>query len=177
MFHLTLFGANQAEMPPAGLTALTMFGGSELIRPTLARRIVHLRNAPPHRSRLRRWLGLERNLVLTMFAGTEVRTPTLLEEFAALRALLDTGAVAAEECRDLLQRLAVDGRTDDTYTCVTLFGGTVLRRPSVARERKALENARDSGLLTEQQYTQLDRAVASPMPVVADLLGRLVCAT
>jgi hypothetical protein len=126
---------------------------------------------------VRRWLGLERNLLLTLFAGTEIRTPTLIEEFAALRALLETGTVGAEECRDLLQRLAVEGRTDDTYTCVTVFGGTILRRPSTARERKALESARDSGILTEQQYAQLDRAVASPMPVVCDVLGRLVCAT
>jgi len=40
MFHFCLFAGTEGEMPPIGLTALTIFGGTELRRPTLAREIL-----------------------------------------------------------------------------------------------------------------------------------------
>lgn len=175
MFHFTMFGDTQGEMPLSGLTALTLFGGSELTRPTLAQRLMHLRGAPPRQSRWRRLLGLERNLVVTLFGATIVRVPTVIEEFAALRALLDSGAVAAAECRDLLQRLGSSQSLDEFCTCITLFGAATQRRPTDKQERKALQNARASGMLSEDECSQLDRVIASPTPVVCDVLGRMIC--
>ena len=43
MIHLTLFGGTEAEIAPGGFTALTIFGGAELKRPTLAQRIMQRR--------------------------------------------------------------------------------------------------------------------------------------
>ena len=174
MFHFTMFGDTQGEMPTAGLTALTLFGGSELVRPTFAQRLMQLRGNPPRRSRWRRLLGLERNLVVTLFGATIVRAPTLTEEFTALRALLDSGSIDAVECRDLLQRLAAKQPLDEVCTSVTLFGATTQRRPTEKQERKALQNARASGTLNADEASQLDRVIASPMPVVCDLLGRMI---
>lgn len=175
MFHFTMFGGTEGEMPAAGLTALTVFGSSELTRPTLAQRMMRLRTAPPSHSRWRRLLGFERNMVVTVFGATVVRAPTLIEEFAALRALLDSGSIDAAECRDLLQRLASMQPPEDFFTSFTLFAATTQQRPTEKQERKALQNARASGMLTDGECAQLDRVIASPTPVVCELLGRMVC--
>ena len=36
MFHYTIFAGSEAQMSPKGFTAVTLFGGAELKRPTLA---------------------------------------------------------------------------------------------------------------------------------------------
>src|SRR5688572_15738960 len=148
MFHLTIFGASAVDMAPAGFFCVSLFGHTAVQRPTLARRVLHLRargnQEPPA---WRRLLGTDRNTVFTLFGATEILVPTLLEEYAALRRLVATRAIAADECRMHLDLIAQGHGQRELYTSLTLFGFCGESRPSANKERKALEAAFKNGAL------------------------------
>src|SRR5262249_10332061 len=175
MFHLTLFGGGAGELPVSDFISVTVFGGTELRRPTLARRLLHLksmRQAAP--SIWRRVFQIDKNIIVTLFGGTEILTPTVLEEYADLRRVLASGALTSDECRQLLNELARDGEGQDLYSAVTLFGGCSVERPSEDEERKALQLGLRTGLITERERETLDGAVGRSEPALAGIMGQLV---
>jgi hypothetical protein len=178
MFHLTLFAGTEGEIPPAGFTAFTAFGGAELRRPTLASQLLHLKNRGHRRpSRLARLLGTDKNLIMTVFGGTVLLAPTLIEEYSALQGLLRSGTVSGDECTALLDRLAADDGDPSLCRTVTLFGACVTRHPSAAKERKALEAATKAGAVTNAIRRALDEIVGSPPAARVRALGHLVATT
>src|SRR5262245_15643557 len=123
MFHVTLFGGSEGDLPISDFISLTIFGGTDLRRPTLARRILKLRaerDTTP--SVWKRVFQLDKNIIVTLFGGTEIHAPTVMEEYADLRRILAAGALSPEEGRRLLDELAKGGG-EDLYTAITLFGG------------------------------------------------------
>ncbi len=177
MFHLTLFSGTEGEMSPIGCTVLTVFGGAELRRPTLARQILTLRARPNAKRGLWRWLsGSDENLVVTIFGGTVVHEPTLVEEYAALSALVRSGQVAREELAMLLDRFGGDPRVT-AYRSFTLFGACSSRRISAKHERKALDEAERMGAIGRPLRSALDGLVEAPSGVRWRALGELVTAS
>ncbi|MCC6785885.1 MAG: hypothetical protein IT457_23760 [Planctomycetes bacterium] len=175
MFHFCLFAGTEGEMPPAGMTAITIFGGSELRRPTLAREIGawRARRGMP-RSRWRWLFGSDENLIVTIFGATCVVEPTLVEEYAAMASLVRSGQVTGEELPSLLDGLESQIGGRDSYRTLTLFGGCVVRRRSPSRERKALDAAVANGGLDHRTRSWLETLVEAPRGVRWRALGELV---
>ena len=169
MFHLTLFGHGAGDLPLHGCTSLTVFGYLALRRPTLAQRLLDRHAARSRRrSRLRRLLGLDRNLLVTIFGCTEIETPTLAEEYAALRKVLATGAISADECRAIAAELITSGDGARGYGTFTLLGACMEERPSAKKQRAALAAAG----LRDAERAELEGLVGLSDPVATEALLR-----
>ncbi len=174
MFHYTVFGATSGEIAPTGFSALTVFGAAELRRPTLARRILHLRNKPTDTSRswIQRIRDDDRGLLITVFGATEIHRPTLMEEYSALRSLIAASDLSPEACRQLLEQL-LSGEKQDDWATFTLFGACSTVEAKPARETKALDAAERAGMITHDHRRRLDDLIGAAEPTVIDALGRL----
>lgn len=175
MFHFCLFAGTEGEMPPIGLTALTIFGGTELRRPTLAREIL-VHRATRGRTR-RRWtwlFGSEENLVISVFGATSLVEPTLAEEYAAMLALVRSGQVTKEELPALLDGIEAQANGRNSYRSFTLFGACVTHRRSATKERKALDAAVANGGIEPRARAWLETLVEAPRGVRWRALGELV---
>ncbi|MEM7204776.1 MAG: hypothetical protein AAF628_31255 [Planctomycetota bacterium] len=174
MFHVTLFAGTEGEIAPSGFTALTVFGGAELRRPTLATQLLHLKGRR-HKplSRWQRWFGTEQNLVITLFGGTVLFAPTMAEEYAALSSALRGGAIAADEAATLVDQLAAFGHERAVCRTLTLFGACVVRHPSAGKERKALEAAVQVGAIEDKVRGGLEAFIGAPPEARLHALARL----
>ncbi len=116
MWQLCVFGGYEGPFEADRRGYLTVFGGSELTRPTLARRFVQARQRANQPAR-----SSPRCVVFTMFGGTDIKAPTLADEYLDLRSLLDAGTLSLDDWdRDLARvRTAAEGGV----VSLTLFGG------------------------------------------------------
>lgn len=116
MLQVSMFGGYEGRLRAEKKLYFTMFGGSDLVRPTLATRIEHARR--------RRSNGQERAhrcVVVTLFGATEIKSPTLAEEYLDLKAMLDSGLISLGGWdRDISDVQALE---ETTISGVTLFGG------------------------------------------------------
>jgi len=115
MLHITMFAAHEGQLGGSKFLYLTMFGGTELTRPTLARQILVTRQQNPSDPVHRR-----RPFVLTIFGGTSIKSPTLAAEFLDLRELIGSGVLRPG---DWDRGLAEISRPEDAVASLTLFGG------------------------------------------------------
>jgi hypothetical protein len=170
-FHYAIFGSTEGDITAERFSALTLFGATFLRRPTLAQRIQDLRAGRIERpGLLRRLAGTDRGLILTLFGATEIRSPTVIEEYTALRNLVQSGSMTAAECRDLLNR--VDLR--DNYVAFTLFGACTSGRLARNKQLKALEASEKAGVLDGDERRTLTDLIDAPLATSADVLGRLI---
>ena len=173
MFHYSIFAAADGDLPSKGFTALTLCGFSRLRQPTLAQRIQDRQRI---RTRKRSWLerisGSDRGTVLTVFGITEIVEPTLVEEYAALRSLVASGAIAPDAIRAVLDDV---GARDD-WVAMTLVGICTRSKASRQKQVKALDSAEKSGLIPQNHRQQLDGLIGSPTTAAAGVLGRLATA-
>ncbi len=150
-------------MAPSGLTALTLFGATELRRPTLAAEILHLRAEREQRRGLwSRLLGQNHNLALTFFGATVLVAPTLVEEYQAMTGLLRSGLLTPGESQALIDQLSSQQFERSQCRMLTVFGTCTRRTPSAGRERKALEAAEKAGTLGNDVRTALEDLIAAP---------------
>jgi len=117
MVQLCVFSGHEGRWRPEQKLYLTLFGGCDLTRPTVARQILADREwrADPRRSP-------QRTFFLTLFGGAVIKSPTLAEEFIDLREILDSGALSLA---DYERAIAGLGRSDSAIYSLTLFGGFV----------------------------------------------------
>jgi hypothetical protein len=115
MVHLTMFAGYEGEFRYDQRFYVTLFGGTELRRPTIARRILMNRDTRDGEQKKRR-----RPFVLTMFGATEIKVPTLASEFIDLREMLKCGALSLEEWDHAMAEL---GRMQEGVASFTMFGG------------------------------------------------------
>lgn len=112
MAHFCMFGGHEGVLSSDGSVYITVFGGSDLRRPPLARQIAERRL---------RGGGSSESYFLTLFGGTSLIWPTLAEEFLALRDAVRNGALGLAEWDQWVGR--GDGRGPLTTHSLTLFGG------------------------------------------------------
>jgi hypothetical protein len=177
MFHITLFGGTEGVLPVSDFVSLTMFGGTELVQPTLAQRILRLRESRRQAPSVwRRIFQLDKNVIVTVFGATEIYAPTLMDEYADLKRVLSSGILSADEGRQLLAELADKGGAHDLFSAITLFGGCSIEVPKAAEERKALEAGRQAGLIGDKEHAVLDRVIGRSESAIAAALGELAFA-
>jgi hypothetical protein len=178
MFHITLFGGTEGVLPVSDFVSLTLFGGTELRRPTLAQRMLRLRDVRRQAPSVwRRLFQLDKNVIVTIFGATEILAPTVMDEYADLKRITSAGVLAPEEGRHLLAELADRGGAHDLFSAITLFGGCSVETPKPAEERKALESGRHAGLIGDREHAVLDQVIGRSESAIASALGQLAFAS
>ncbi len=173
MFHFTMFGGSEAQITTANMTAITIFGGADLKRPTLAQRVLQLAASedPESESSIRR--PGPRSFAFTMFGGTDVKHPLLMEEYSAIHGLVATQLLRREEIQSMIAEILAQ---DAHYKVgsFTLFGGFSDKRPNRKAQFRALREGEEAGLISVAHCEELERMVDAGPAVAFGLLGRLV---
>lgn len=142
MIHITVFSGHDGQLQPDKRFYLTLFGGCDLTRPTVARQLLHERQVaqsgrpttPPP-------------FFLTIFGGVDIKYPTLTEEFLDLREMLNSGLLTMEDWDRSMAQL---GRSSTNVASFTLFGGFgECELPSEEEEVDSLAVQRHLGNISE----------------------------
>jgi len=137
MIQVTIFSGRQGPLRYDGTWYITVFGGCELIKPTIAREIMIAKQREHEEARLneaQRSAGPAGNYVrvqqlaarsnrpffFTMFGGTSIKYATLAEELVDLQQLIRSQELTIEEWDRALFALA---KLDRSCASFTLFGG------------------------------------------------------
>ncbi|MDX2200186.1 MAG: hypothetical protein SF069_14590 [Phycisphaerae bacterium] len=151
MFHLCAFGGNGGELPTGWQCYLTMFGASEITRPTLVKQIL-AQQASGDAGKQQKTHAV----FLTVFGGVDVTVPTLATEFAELHAAVSSRAITLDHA----ERLAATATPTFSTSRITLFGGCDTENlPSEDDEIEGLAHLRSIGLLNERGERQLLMAI------------------
>jgi hypothetical protein len=113
MLQLCLFSGFEGPLTAERKCYLTIFGGCELRRPTLARQLLALRRADGGH------VPTPRTIFITIFGGTSILYPTLAEEYLDLREAVERGQLDPRQIDFLVAEL--DRWQSSTFLTVTLF--------------------------------------------------------
>ncbi len=172
----TIFGASEAEITSSGFTSVTLFGGTELRRQTVAERIMRRRAVAGRKPGI--WeslVGRDRPLAITFFGVTNIVSPTIIEEYSAVRSLLESGTITGEECMALVGSLASPDSREE-ITRVTLFRGCGIGPVSEKKQRKALDVAERSGAISSRTRGELEQAIGCPDRAATSIVARAAMA-
>lgn len=142
MIQVTVFSGHDGQLRHDRLFYLTLFGGCDLVRSTVARQILA-------RRRERRDLApVRRPFFLTIFGGVDIKAPTLAQEFLDLREMLHGGLLQREELDGWLAELH---ESEGSVGSFTLFGGfDECALPSENEEIDSLGVQRHLGNVSEE---------------------------
>ena len=117
MFQVTIFSGRSGELRMDNSFYLTLFGGFEFTRPTVARQILARRKAQQEGHLPGRPV---RPFFLTIFGGGSIKSPTLAAEFIDLKETISGGLLDFGEWERAMGEL---GRNEPIFGSFTLFGG------------------------------------------------------
>ena len=115
MLKVTIFAGSEVRLRMDGTLYITVFGGCDATRPTLASQVATRRQQGESRLSV-----LPRPFFFTVFGGVDIKSPTLAEEYLDLRDLLSSGVMAADQCERAIAEL---NHADSQTSSFTLFGG------------------------------------------------------
>ena len=121
MFQITAFGGHDGQFRQERKFYLTICGGLELVRPTIARQLLSR-----SRSRSSADETPPRPFFLTLMGATEIKCPTLAAEFIDLRELLRSGALSRADFERGLAEIAVQQGSIASFTLMAGFDENVL---------------------------------------------------
>lgn len=141
MIHVTIFGGHEGHLQPEKRFYLTVFGGCELKRPTIARQLFAKRQTG-------RELHVENKpFFLTLFGSAGTKAPTLAEEFIDLREMISSGLLAPADWERSMVEL---GHSPGAVASFTIFGGfDECELPSETEEIDSLAVQRHLGNIPE----------------------------
>ncbi len=133
MIHFCICGGHEGEMTSDKRIYITICGGCELKRPTLARQLIEMRErgskADPSRWRF----------FFTLFGATELKAPTLAEEFLDLQDAVRAGLLTVDEWDRGIGRLrTMDGLNASSFTLCGGFSTNELPTEDEELDRLAL---------------------------------------
>jgi hypothetical protein len=166
MFHFTMFGGADVKMDGTPKVIITIFGGTDVHRQTLAKRIMrekHLSaaeraNAPhpnpnpfAYRPQRRQRNGC---FMLTLFGGVDLKPPSIAEEFMDMREVIASGMVSSAEWDELVARIYELG-DQEGHASLTMFGAMEESALSEQDEVKKIKSARDLGIISDDEELAL----------------------
>ncbi|MGD2110081.1 MAG: hypothetical protein PVI86_11910 [Phycisphaerae bacterium] len=116
MIQVTIFGGHDGRLRFDKWFYLTLFGGCDLIRPTMARQLLMQRQAQKEGHQIQH----RKPFFLTIFGGVDIKSPTLAEEFIDLREMVNSGLMTLDEWDRSLVLLE---QADGGIASFTLFAG------------------------------------------------------
>lgn len=153
MFHFCIFGAQAGQLSSSKRVYITICGGCELKRPTIAKQILEVKR--------RKEAGLpvyRQHLIVTLCGATEVKLPTMAEEYIDLQDALRSRHLSMHEWEEAL----VDISTDDnirvgSFTMCGAFEADEL--PEESAEIDGLALNRHIGRISEAAGKTLELGV------------------
>lgn len=142
MLQVTIFGGHDGQLRGDKLFYLTLFGGCDLIRPTIARQLLATRGSAGQPTAPAR-----RPFFLTIFGGVDIKSPTLSAEFIDLKEMLGAGLLTMADWERAVAGL---GQEESSVASFTIFGGfdeTAL--PSENEEIESLAAQQHLGNISE----------------------------
>ncbi len=115
MFNFCVFGAQCGELSFTKKLYVTLFGGCDLKRPTIAKQVLIAKRRGNPESLLRG------QFFLTVFGAVEIKSPTLAEEFLDLQDAMRSGLLTWSDWDDAVARLSLSA--SGKISSLTLFGG------------------------------------------------------
>lgn len=115
MLQLCVFGGYEGPLSREKKCFLTMFGGSELHRPTLARQLIAARAQREGKT------GAAKMIFLTFFGATSIKCPTLAEEYLDFQQSVANGSLEMTDWKSYMSDL--DDFQSSSLISLTLFGG------------------------------------------------------
>lgn len=168
MPQLCMFGGHCGTLGTTADLVVTICGGAELSRPTVAQRVSELRR--------RGGLGDQRSyVVITLFGGTSLKWPTLTAEYLALRDALRAGEFTVE---DWDRAVAMGAGATIRVNSLTLFAGlNADELPGEDAEVEALATQRHLGQLPDRALDLLTLGIGQSGPQRLAVVRRAVMAT
>jgi len=149
MVHFCVFGGHSGELAPGRRVYVTLFGGCELKRPTLAKQVLEMRSRGGVQQAPR-----GQHVFITICGATELKVPTLAEEFIDLQDALTSGLIKPEEWDWAVSQLAaVETRSVGSFTLFGAFESSTL--PEEDEELDALALSSYVGRLSEAAVQML----------------------
>jgi hypothetical protein len=155
MIHFAIFGGQSGPISPDRKVYVTLFGGCELKRPTIARQLLEAKagGIPLTETRF--------HYFITIFGGTEIRAPTLAEEYCDLHAALRSGQLSIDEWDRAVAQLG--GSSATRYGSFTAFGGFEADKlPSEDDELDGIALSHHLGQMSEDTGRLLMLAIGQP---------------
>lgn len=152
MFHFCIFGGHGGQLSPDKRFYVTICGGCEVKRPTLARQLIDKQR--------RGQLGSpgQSHYFITICGGTEVKAPTLAEEYLDLRDALQAGALTLAQWDSVMAQLAVQpAMRIESFTLCGGFDSDAL--PGESEEIEGLALNRHAGQIPDAAGQVLELGV------------------
>ena len=167
MFHLTLMGGSQIRLKEQDNIVVTVWGGTEILLPTLAEKIIRIKKVKDQYGEINDSV-VRRTNVITLMGGTAMKSPTLASEIEEMVKLRDSGMVSEGELLELWGE--VMKRDDlDILETLSIMGATEEDKPSLKEEIQSLTYIAGRGLISAQELEDLklmlDRGASKPVPV------------
>ncbi len=159
MLHLTLMGGSEVRLKEQDNIVVTVMGGTEILMPTLAEKMVYLR-------RMKREYGSElesasrRTNVITLMGATVGMIPTMGREIEELIQLRESGMMSNEELVQLWHEVLEKGDLD-VIEYVTIMGGAGEERPGKKAETAALDRLVLRGILSGDEAEEVKQMLMS----------------
>jgi hypothetical protein len=156
MFYLTMMGGTGVRLQESSNFVVTIMGGTEIYLPTMAERILRLKQAgdwgtggPP---------TITRTTAITLMGATVWKPPTIAREIEEMIKLRESGAIPDAELLRLWQEVIRRGDFDmfETYT---FMGGAGEEQPESEEEINDLERLAAKGLLSVEELVGLRQLI------------------
>ncbi len=154
MLQVCAFSGYEGPLRREKKCFLTVFGSSELHRPTLARQLVAARAERDGKT------ATSKMIFLTFFGSTSIICPTLAEEYLELQQSVDSGSLDLRNWNSYLAEL--DQFQSSSLMSLTLFGGFDEHSlPSENKEVEGLALQRHLGNISDDSGHILEMGVGS----------------
>ncbi len=137
MIQLCAFGGYEGPLRREKKCFLTVFGGSDLNRPTLARQLISAQAQKDGKG------AASKMIFLTLFGSTSIKCPTLAEEYLDLKQSVENGSLELGDWRNYISEL--DQFQSSSLMSLTLFG-------SFAEHTLPTENEEVEGLALQRHF-------------------------
>lgn len=155
MIQVCILSSHHGQFRPDKKLFLTLLGSCELVRPTIARRILTYRGEGGELIRPN-----TRVLFLTLLGSTRLTAPTLAAEFLDLREMISGGTLSLDEFDILMVKMSRSNSSTASVTLLSSFADHEL--PSETEEINSLALQRHLGNIPEEAGHILQLGIGQP---------------
>jgi hypothetical protein len=178
MLHLTLMAGAEVRLKEQDNIVITVMGGTEIVMPTLAEKIIYLRRMKKeHGANLEN--AIRRTNVITLMGATVTKMPTIGKEIEELLNLRESGMMSNEELTQLWCE-ALEKDDMDVIENITVMGGAGDEMPDEKTEMLAIDRLVLRGVLSGTEAEEIKEAIDSgdfsgfKSPVLQDKIRSLL---
>jgi hypothetical protein len=153
MFFFTIWGGAEVRPKDPDNIVVTVWGGTDILLPTLAEKIVRLKKAKVDYGEITDSV-IRRTNVITLMGGTVYKAPTLAKEIEQMKQLKDSGSISEAEMIQLWQE-AIRREDLDVFESLTIMGGCGDEPPNRKEELKDLDRIAARGIISAAERTEL----------------------